>query len=154
MAERNRNPNCKCCICGLDIYRRPFQIERGPVFCGLRCSSNRHKPDPSCVVCGIVILDRKEAKTCGRTCANKSRTGSVYNMGRPADKAVKCKAVKNKLLAIRPNTCNRCPYSRVEILQVHHIIERCNGGTDELDNLELLCPTCHVEHHYLTKTKE
>ena len=32
-------------------------------------------------------------------------------------------------------------------LQVHHIIERSNGGTDKPDNLITLCKTCHEKVH-------
>jgi 5-methylcytosine-specific restriction endonuclease McrA len=31
---------------------------------------------------------------------------------------------------------------------VHHIVRRSDGGSDELENLELVCPTCHAEIHY------
>ena len=150
-----RKPNSECCICSKPIYRRPNELERGSVFCSIICSNNRHKKeDPQCVVCGVTIPRRKHAKTCGRTCSNKSRYGSTYGQGRPNDKAAKFKTLKIELLKIREHKCNRCPYGRVEILQVHHIIERSKGGSDELNNLELLCPTCHVEHHYDTKTKD
>lgn len=33
------------------------------------------------------------------------------------------------------------------VLQVHHIIEVQEGGTDELPNLQLLCAECHSEVH-------
>lgn len=32
-------------------------------------------------------------------------------------------------------------------LQVHHIAERCQGGTDDPDNLIALCLTCHTDVH-------
>jgi len=33
-------------------------------------------------------------------------------------------------------------------LQVHHIIPRAEGGTDELDNLVTLCDLCHAVCHW------
>jgi len=31
-----------------------------------------------------------------------------------------------------------------EIVEVHHILQRCNGGTDDEENLVLLCPNHHA----------
>jgi len=36
------------------------------------------------------------------------------------------------------------PFERIE---VHHIIYRCNGGSDELENLVTLCDLCHAVVH-------
>lgn len=33
------------------------------------------------------------------------------------------------------------------VLQVHHVIEVEEGGTDDLANLQLLCAECHAEVH-------
>lgn len=41
-------------------------------------------------------------------------------------------------------TCTQCSYSEKEIMQVDHIIPRCKGGSDEIDNLRCLCPNCHA----------
>ena len=37
-----------------------------------------------------------------------------------------------------------CPYTKI---QVHHIIHREHGGTDNLDNLVCLCDLCHAVCH-------
>ena len=40
--------------------------------------------------------------------------------------------------------CNGCgEHFRVQNLEVDHIIARANGGTDHLDNLQLLCGSCN-----------
>ena len=31
--------------------------------------------------------------------------------------------------------------------EVHHITHRAKGGSDELENLITLCPTCHAKRH-------
>ncbi len=36
-------------------------------------------------------------------------------------------------------------------LQVHHIVERSDGGTDDPDNLIVVCITCHSDVHSDTK---
>ena len=36
-------------------------------------------------------------------------------------------------------------------IHAHHLIERCKGGSDNLDNLVLLHPNCHRQVHHLMK---
>lgn len=48
------------------------------------------------------------------------------------------------------NQCQICgdilpvPFGRLE---VHHIIYRCNNGSDEIENLVTLCDLCHAVIH-------
>ena len=56
----------------------------------------------------------------------------------------------SRLIIKRGPKCERCPYSRIEILQVHH--KDRNKEHNELSNLELICPNCHFEEHYLEKS--
>jgi len=56
--------------------------------------------------------------------------------------------LKEKLALQNNGLCQECGNDNYNILQVHHKIERCNGGTDDLKNLILLCPNCHMFHHY------
>lgn len=39
--------------------------------------------------------------------------------------------------------CEVCLISIPEILQINHINPRANGGTDDLENLSVLCANCH-----------
>lgn len=34
-------------------------------------------------------------------------------------------------------------------LEIHHIKKRCDGGTNDLDNLCLMCHRCHVYWHQI-----
>lgn len=89
-------------------------------------------------------------KTCSRACANIHRAGMTYRIGRPKDRVVSQRALKMRLLSMRGERCERCSYARVEILQVHH--KNRNRKDNELKNLELICPNCHFEEHYLEKS--
>ena len=40
-----------------------------------------------------------------------------------------------------------CDCGDVNRLQIHHIVERANGGSNEESNLITLCPKCHAEKH-------
>lgn len=46
--------------------------------------------------------------------------------------------------------CERCNYNKYEeVLQVHH--KDRNRENNTIENLEILCPTCHMEEHFLNK---
>jgi len=43
--------------------------------------------------------------------------------------------------------CTICDISDPNVLDVHHKIPRYKGGSDEVENLELLCANCHRKEH-------
>jgi HNH endonuclease len=54
------------------------------------------------------------------------------------------KAVRDALLVESKHRCTVCSEKCFEI---HHIVEQAEGGTDNEDNLIVLCPNCH-QHRY------
>ena len=112
---------------------------------GISC--RKEKP---CIICGKPILSGANKKTCSRSCANKHRAGIKYKLNRPRDKVKSYQALKIRLLKVKGGNCERCGYNKYEILQVHH--KDRNRFNNELDNLELICPNCHFEEHYLEKS--
>jgi RNA-directed DNA polymerase len=61
---------------------------------------------------------------------------------------------KRKLLSLwlrQDHKCTMCQQSITESTgwNIHHIIERVNGGSDELSNLVLLHPNCHRQLHHI-----
>ena len=71
-------------------------------------------------------------------------------MNSPKDKVKTQGLLKIRLLKIRGNKCERCGFGKYEILQIHH--KDKNRNNNDLDNLELICPNCHSEEHYLEKS--
>lgn len=124
-----------------------INANKGRVFCSQFCYSVSCRKEKPCIVCGKPILAGLNKKTCGRTCANINRTGIKYHLGRPRDKVVSQQALKVRLSLERGKICERCGYDKYEILQVHH--KNRNNKENELSNLELICPNCHYEDHYL-----
>lgn len=152
MTEYLRKSNTKCVICGKAVYKRPIEIERnkGRVFCSMSCygiSCRREKP---CIICGKPILAGANKKTCSRSCANTQRIGIKYKQNSLRDKVKSQREIKIRLLENRGGGCERCGYSKIEILQTHH--KDRDRSNNELDNLELICPNCHYEEHYLEKS--
>ena len=98
-----------------------------------------------------MLLASKNAITCSRACSNTYRTGIMYKIGRPRDKAVKERSMKIRLLELRGPRCERCGYAQVEMLHVHH--RDRDRSNNDASNLELICPNCHYEEHYLEKNQ-
>lgn len=149
MTEFKRRPNVDCFLCKKSVYRRPFQIQNngGKAFCSSRCFGIFCRKEKHCIVCGTSILAGKNKQSCSRACANKHRAGIKYKIGSPRDKVKDQRALKLRLLNQRGLQCERCGYSKVEILQVHH--RDRNRDHNTLENLELICPNCHYEEHHL-----
>ncbi|MHB1769558.1 MAG: HNH endonuclease [Minisyncoccota bacterium] len=55
--------------------------------------------------------------------------------------------MKLRIFASKGERCERCGYDTKEILNVHH--KDRNHENNAMNNLELLCPNCHAEEHYL-----
>ena len=55
------------------------------------------------------------------------------------------KATRRKLEITWNYQCAVC--SKTDYLEMHHIIPKAEGGTDDYDNLILLCPAHHQEMH-------
>lgn len=102
-----------------------------------------------CPICSIEFETKKNHKkekfTCSRACANKHfRSGSNspnYKHGNNSHRSVIKKA---NLLT----HCHRCNYNKLPVLQIHH--KDRNRFNNAIDNLLVLCPTCHEEEHYLS----
>jgi hypothetical protein len=144
-----RNPNIKCIVCKSPIYRRPAEIEKnqGRVFCGIKCYGLSSRKESPCVICGKLILAGLNKKTCSRSCSNKYRAGIKYKIGRPKDIARTFRIIKLRLFDERGKKCERCGYNKYEILQVHH--KNKKRSDNRVENLEIICPNCHYEEHYL-----
>lgn len=145
-----RKPNTTCSRCSESIYRRPSEIKVGPVFCTSKCFGAAIRKEIPCLVCKDPILARLNKKTCSRACANKHRTGVIYKTGRPKDKVRASRLIKLSLIAERGSVCERCNYSKTEILHIHH--RDRNPENNNPSNLEVICPNCHYEEHYLEKS--
>jgi hypothetical protein len=148
-----RKPNIQCVMCDTRVYRRPVELQAagGKAYCSQKCYGVSQRKEIDCLVCRAPILASRHARTCSRACANTYRTGIKYKLGRPRkDKVQNQRAVKIRLIEARGTQCERCGYGKVEILQVHH--KNRDRSNNDLTNLELVCPNCHYEEHYLEKS--
>lgn len=150
--QYKRKPNTVCAICEKAIYRRPsvIKLNKNKVFCSQQCFGISCRKEVPCIVCGKPILSGLNKRTCNRSCSNIQRIGIKYKIGRPRDNAKHERALKIKILLERTKVCERCGYDKAEILQIHH--KNRDRNDNNMSNLELICPNCHCEEHYLQKS--
>ena len=145
-----RKINAECFVCKKLFYLRPSAKSHsvsGNNFCSQDCFRDSISPSKKCGICGENFRG-KSRKFCSRLCSNKSRTGSKYTRESFRNRAALYQKLKFALIELRGAKCEKCDYSKVKILVIHHKIERSKGGSNDYENLEVLCPNCHAEHHY------
>ena len=59
-------------------------------------------------------------------------------MSSQEDKVKDLAAIRKRVIDLRGNSCTRCGYNKYPILEIHHIVEKSKGGTDDINNLELI----------------
>jgi HNH endonuclease len=151
--DYKRHPNTNCSICQKPVYKRPWQLKfnKNKAYCSPACYGLSCRKEKPCIICGKLILAGENKKTCSRICANKHRAGIKYKLNEPRKDKVKFyRSLKIRLMNTRGKVCEKCGYDKSEILQIHH--KDSNRLNNEISNLELICPNCHFEKHYLEKS--
>jgi 5-methylcytosine-specific restriction endonuclease McrA len=94
----------------------------------------------------IVRIDNlKRGATISCGCALRERRNKP-NPNAPTKNAAQR---RDRLLVERGASCQVCGFSCECTLEVHHIVRVSAGGTDNGDNLVLLCANCHAVADYL-----
>lgn len=154
-----------CETCKLTFEAPQREVNRGNGrFCSLKCSAVRprkeKKANNTCALCGRSFYRAESKKSgsksgllfCCRTHKDAAqRIGGIkaiqpvhYGTGKGHD-AYRALAFGNL-----PHRCRECGYKRIpDVLHVHH--KDGNRDNNALSNLEILCPTCHTEHHFLNR---
>lgn len=126
-------------------------------FCSQQCSSAYRRNRPVEVVCNQCSntftknesrLKRSYKHFCTNLCKKEyyevnSHERGVYNKhnGRSATSTYRKLA-----FASYKHECYYCKYDKfIDVLQVHHLDE--NRNNNSLENLRIVCPTCHSEVH-------
>lgn len=109
------------------------------------------KIDIKCPICTNIFETQlghpKAKKTCSYACSNTYFRSDINNGSFKNGKH----AYRNKAFFNNEHKCSICGYNRlIEVLEVHH--KDNNHNNNDLSNLTILCPTCHVEQHFLTKS--
>lgn len=155
---RSKKVKKLCAYCG-----ESFEVKQSEddVCCSLECRNARSKTEVwptrtrqrrNCNYCGLEFWARpsqiaeRGAKFCSPKCmgfAKRKKTPPppphFYNY-------TYWKQIRQTVLERDSNACKQCGFSG-RSLHVHHIIEKRNGGGEELSNLVTLCNPCHQKTH-------
>ncbi|MDC3305087.1 HNH endonuclease [bacterium] len=58
---------------------------------------------------------------------------------------IKSNKVRKQVLAEYNTCCAACGCTDTEALQIDHVIPQSKGGSDEIDNLQVLCYVCNTQ---------
>lgn len=162
-----------CLHCGKEFDAPVKEVNRGfGKCCDRACSSkyvatlNRKDkvPNVTCANCGKAFykLESRQRYSksglffCTRECKDSAQQlGGIEEIMPPHYGTGTSRTYyRQKLLRRTPSDelrCSACGYHKMpEILEVHHIDH--DHTNNMIDNLVLLCPNCHSEHHFTTKT--
>lgn len=155
----------KICLVCKQAFDAPLgEHKRGYAhYCSLSCANNRERKNKTtnmtCAYCNVEFY-RSESKK------SKSKTGLYFCCREHKDLAQR---LNNGLSALHPShygtgtgidtyrdkmfsnainlICMKCGYDEhPEILEVHH--KDRNRKNNDISNLELLCPNCHMWDHF------
>lgn len=120
--KKDRTPNVTCAMCHSDFYKNPYQIKKSKS--------------------GLVF--------CTPACKGQAqKIGGIVEV-QPEHYGT---SEHYRKLAFKhyPNKCEICEYAKFpDVLEVHHRDNDHQNNT--IVNLAILCPTCHVETHFISKT--
>jgi len=157
----------KQCLNCNKLFAAPIrEIKRGNgKYCCHKCAmqhigKTRPKPKPNvkCALCGKLFYknksDMRKSRTglffCCKEHHNKAqRLGCMANILRPDWGEGKGPASYRRIAFLHNKAvCNRCGYKEYpEVLHIHH--RDRNRKNNSIENLEVLCPTCHEIEHLL-----
>lgn len=149
--QDGRTPNTQCSKCEKQFYRAP-KYKKEKNYCSWVCAGIDRTKWITCKMCPTKFKAGQNKVTCSKSCALKHRQdpNRSHCKGRPPRPdhfKHSTRSLKKQLLIERGPKCQLCSYAIPETLNIHHIIEKKNGGTDYKENLLLICPNCHAEIH-------
>jgi len=137
----------KCLYCKKQITVNLSEHNRGlGKFCSKKCSAvhnneNRVKTTLSCIVCGCEFKSKSNhAKYCSNECRrNVSRKRLKDRRRKGKDRYHRAEKVRRRFGEL---ACFVCGWEESSC-DVHHVIPKRDGGSDDLSNLTILCPNHH-----------
>lgn len=143
-----------CENCGIDFEDwRTEKVKKyngPPKHCSRKCQQ-------------LSAAKRGGKATEGRIPYNKGMKGeklkqySSFKRGRPPKSIMEVSSrTASKIIKRMKIPCSKCGwYVEGVVGDLHHIVEKKNGGTDDMSNLTYICPNCHrLVHSGIIKPEE
>lgn len=169
MARPKKSIIRPCNYCNKLYQAEARYLNRGQGFycskeCGwksrsLQLTKPPKEPNVICAYCDKPFYKRESNQSVSKSglffCCREhkdlaQRIGGIKSI-QPSHYGTTLASYRDNALRYYPNICKNCGYDKYpEILQVNHI--DCDRSNNSLENLEILCPNCHGEYHFTTRT--
>lgn len=167
--QQKELPDLKCPQCGKTFYRKPSERRLSNNYCSRKCANKAQSrslqdipelrttngPEKKCEHCGNLFPVKpyryKTRRFCSRACFHAHRFGGSH----PRGKAVNLSGKNNPNFKNATTRTTARDFARKAFgdacmicgwdvhVDVHHIIPMRHGGTNNIDNLIVLCPNHH-----------
>lgn len=155
-SRRKPQVDQSCIFCG-NLFSGTAKAMAGRSYCSATCRDRhrrslagpahpqRKRVQMSCAVCGVNIealpnkLKNRPDQYCSAECGREGRARKIRGILKPVSHW--------RTLAKRTygSRCVVCGFEHA--VDVHHVVPRCQGGSNEVSNLVPLCPNHHVMIH-------
>jgi hypothetical protein len=161
-----------CDECGSPMQVKPCILKRGHgKYCSITCHGRgttkirlakkiSKTPNVTCAYCSapfFVTSTRVSRSKSGLFFCCKSHKNASQRIGgieaiQPSHYGTSTIIpYRKKAFDTYPHRCDVCGYDKyMSVLQVHH--RDRDRSNNDVANLQIVCPTCHVEIHYLSGT--
>ena len=143
----SKKVNVNCLYCKKEFIAELSNLKRGHAkFCSKSCScsyqnENRKLIKKKCEVCGKAFQTKcSHAKHCSRSCGNRKSKATIKAARSQGKYRYHLSAEIYKEFG--DLKCFYCGWKK-DKCDIHHIVPRSKGGTDEYKNLTIACPNCH-----------
>lgn len=149
-------PERICINCGKPLTKR-YQVK----FCCQSCAAtfnNRARQTTTkgkqklahCIVCGKEFWASIHINAGKCRCENCKKHNRPHYNENPKSILDMSKRTMTKLIQRAKMGCSICGWDDAQP-DVHHIIPRCEGGSNDNSNLIIVCPNCHRVIHTTNK---
>lgn len=141
----------KCEHCGGNFLAYKSEVNRGRArFCNRKCAALRRKPTPhpksqetrEKIRASMKAYWDKVGRKKKKELAEQGKYSQVGKNKIPKSILNLSKRTIMKICRRLELSCSICGWKE-EICDLHHIVPRRKGGTDDHSNLACLCPNCH-----------
>lgn len=169
--QQRTGATAPCAWCGAPAYRKPSEV-RAHVFCSRTCANRFHSEallkspelrglgatSVACAECGAAFVVKPhrvgKARFCSKVCYYRNRAGRATaspDIDRTGANNPNYRGTNNRTTArltaarLHEPVCMVCGWD--VSVDTHHVTPRREGGTNDAENLAVLCPNHHRMAH-------
>ena len=150
--RKRRGAWLKCKTCNKEFYVMPERLKRKfqPKYCSSKCYNKHGENNPFWGKKHSIETINKFMKNPNRHIFKTGKNNPNFvRFGKQSGFIGNNKDWWRYHKERKSSVCERCKFPDIRILQVHH--KDRNRKNNNINNIEILCPNCHMLEHYLAK---